>query len=113
MKKYLFLILLSIALFSCGQDRIKSSKGTLLTGNWVSTEDDKYTISIGDSLIIEFYDHEETSRLSYTREDKKLAETSIDDSTTFTYEILKLTEDTLTLIYTERGNILKFTKRTN
>jgi hypothetical protein len=94
----------------------------LIQGIWTSVDDEKSAVEfIGDKKI-DFYEDEKLSEATFkiydhlsitedSQEDKngKYLIVGVDDEV-FKYEIIDLSDKTLTLIYLPRGNILKYEK---
>jgi hypothetical protein len=90
-----------------------------LSGLWKSTEDDQSTLRFSGSEYFDYYsgDAVDQGRISFPAtcadsapggEGPFLVKTS-SDGTEYCYAIDSLTEDTLTLMYLPRGNILTYT----
>ena len=80
-----------------------------LLGVWQSLDDEKYSVEFNENKKIDFYDNEENSRQNYIIENEQMVvgEPKIDK---LIYEIVKLDDENLEMIYLERGNILRFKK---
>lgn len=111
MKKNLLLIFSLIVICqSYGQIRTRFDIKKL-NGSWVSADDKKYWITIKGKVWKEYYDNKRTATLSFTVS-KNIIKTK-DNATgeIFKYEIRKLNNTSLELIYLERGNTFRFRKR--
>lgn len=90
-----------------------------IIGSWQSISDKKYIIEISKTQIKEYYDIKEESTYKYyittfpcdssytkVKNISFLKKVSVGDVDC--YEIVSLTNDYLTLVYTSNGNILEF-----
>jgi hypothetical protein len=108
MKSLILLTLLVISVTSFAQNNPNEANMKLLSGQWESIDDKKYEIIISDS-IIEYYNKIETDAFSFKVEDNKLTKYSVNGDL-YEYEIVGLSKKYLTLMYLQRGNLLKFKK---
>ncbi|OGU55922.1 MAG: hypothetical protein A2V66_18435 [Ignavibacteria bacterium RBG_13_36_8] len=88
-----------------------------LQGKWESLEDPKYVLEIKENTKIEYYDNEVIQTKTFEILDKcksgyavsNLTGEFLDDGE-LCYKIDDVTEQTLILLYTGRGNFLRFKK---
>ncbi len=85
----------------------------MLEGKWQSTEDILFVIEIESLHRTEYYENEVTDEATIRFDGKYLYFKSKEEGETYKYEILKLTNDYLELLYLPSGKILKFRKKTN
>ena len=94
----------------------------LIQGKWISVDDEDSVIEFKDGMKIDSYSEEEVGRSEFGFYDSlNIDESSIKKETgkyllvgvggeTFEYEIVKLTDTELEMIYLARGNTLKYKK---
>jgi hypothetical protein len=110
-KVFLSFSLFLFCMISSGQDNIKNIEKKLLFGKWISDDDKQYSLSITSGEIIEYYGKEKTGLLSYKILGNLLTQTDKKEGTIFNYLIREIKPDHFTLIYLEKGNALKFTRK--
>ncbi len=109
--KYILAILFTfIITFSFGQAKTNLDLKKL-NGSWISTDDKNYHITIKDATWKDYYEKNVTTVLdlkinknNITAKDKKSGEI-------YKYEIVKLNDKQLSLIYLDRGNTLSFKRK--
>ena len=109
--KYIIIIVCNLFLLSAyGQNNLLVKKQ--LIGKWVSEDDKKAMIVFKDTLQQDFYAGELLSTHRYWIKDDSLVTKDLASGAVFNYAIMGVTEKNLTLMYLERGNLLKFRKQT-
>ncbi len=102
--------------------KLTASNYSKILGNWVSLDDERYTIQFSKGHKIDFYDDGEVAKDKFAlyREYPK-TEDSLknkrgkylfvgDGEDQLVYELKMLDEDVLEMIYLDRGNLLRFKK---
>jgi hypothetical protein len=110
MKSIFLAIIFFTSTILYGQDKIVQIDKNFLIGHWTSVDDKKYTIVVTDSTFDEYYDKEKTATFLYKLDRDKLTKTDKDDGDVYKYNIVSLTNERLTLLYLDKGNLLKFIK---
>lgn len=95
-------------IFANAQSKNEGSNSTKIIGTWVSVDDVKNQIVFTKKAKLDYYDKALVSTYSYTINGDALTATDQSDGTIYRYSVLSLTEKNLTLIYLDRGNLLKF-----
>ena len=111
MKVFLLSISLFLSLNFFGQKKIQPVTKKSLKGQWVSIDDKKYTIQISDTAIVEFYEKEKTAEFTYTLNNRKIIKTDKSDGSVYQYKVLHLTSVRLSIIYLDRGNLVRFVRK--
>ncbi len=81
----------------------------LLQGKWVSLDDADSKIEFSGAKKLDYYQDEKMSEGSFLIQDNKYLVVS-DGGNEFEYIITELSDENLTLIYTPRGNTLRYKK---
>jgi len=95
-------------------ETITIDKATMISklfGRWVSLDDEKSVIEFTDSTKIDTYNGEKMSEDIFKLNEKHLTVGAGDDL--FEYDIIEITDETLTMIYLGRGNILRYQRLDN
>lgn len=109
--KYIIIIFCNLFLLSAYGQNASSIK-TQLNGKWISEDDRQYQLAFKDSTKQDFYGGNLESTYRYwVRKDSLIAK-DIKSGEIFNYAIMGVTDKYLTLMYLERGNLLKFRKQT-
>ena len=109
MLKTLFLLVTLAAFTSVFAQQQALDKKKLL-GNWVSTEDTNYHITFTPTLQREYYGNELQAVNTYKIHGDTLVKTDKQTGAIYMYSVMGITNRNLTLLYLDRGNLLKFTK---
>ncbi|MGZ5244105.1 MAG: hypothetical protein ACXWDO_00785 [Bacteroidia bacterium] len=125
------LFLVGITLFSCNlknpdNQKLAEAKSAnrdtvqLIQGTWISVEDPRGNMQITDTKISNYYKKKLVGTDSYILSDTcKLSSQTfkngfilkVNNDDTLCYQILAITDQTLSLLYLNRGNILAYHKK--
>ena len=108
---YIFLILCNFILLS-GYGQKAASINAQLYGRWISKDDKQYQLVFKDSIKLDFYHGKLESTYRYWMKNDSLIARDVNSGDVFNYAIMGLTRDHLTLMYLQRGNLLKFGRQT-
>ena len=109
--KYIFIIFSILFLLPAYGQKTSLVKSQL-QGRWVSADDKKAVIVFKDTLQQDFYAGELLSILRYWVKNDSLVTKDLATGDVFYYAIMGMTKEHLTLMYLERGNLLKYRKQT-
>lgn len=83
-----------------------------ISGRWISEDDKQFQLVFKDSIKQDFYSGKVESTYRYWIKKDSLIAKDVSSGEVFSYAIIGITGKHLTLMYSERGNLLKFRKRT-
>src|SRR3954469_8487185 len=109
MLKTLFLVVTLAAFTTVSAQQKQPVDKKKLLGNWISTEDTNYHITFTTTLQREYYGNELQAVNTYKLHSDTLVKTDKQTGTVYTYSVTGITNKNLTLLYLDRGNLLKFT----
>jgi hypothetical protein len=90
--------------------QVNNGNSQLIKGRWISAEDKKYSVVFIDSLKMDYYKNEITSKFRYRISSDSLITEDIQTKEIYRYAIMGLSSKHLTLMYLDRGNLLTFSK---
>lgn len=111
MKFFILFVPLLLFLSGAAQPKKKASNDDNIIGTWVSVDDSKYKIVFTKASKFDYYDRQLSSSYNYTIEKDSLITKDKSDGSVYYYSITSLTKNHLTLMYLERGNLLKFKRK--
>lgn len=117
----------ALLFFYCLQINAQNKEKSHIIGKWENNEDKKYVIKIDKLKIIEYYNNKVTDTIKYdllnyscdssylnsNNEKKILFLKKYTDDDEYCYEIVSLSKDYLTLIYSGNGNVISFRRKDN
>jgi len=83
---------------------------SLLIGKWKSLDDEKYVVEFKGNKKIDYYTGKKMSEGIFSFDEAKKSLTVTDKNEIFKYSVIKLSKNTLELMYLPRGNILRYKK---
>ena len=104
------ILLLSLSVGKC-QSNTRPTNNQKLIGRWVSLEDKNYQIVFTAKTQTEYYGTKLQSTYTYRISKDSLITKDKLSGEVYNYSIMALTSKYLTLLYLERGNLLKFSKK--
>jgi hypothetical protein len=108
--RYLIVIIFSFFLFSA-YAQPKPSLMQQLEGRWISEDDKQFEVVFKGNTKQDYYGGKVESHYRYRIRKDSLIATDVNTGDVFNYSIMGLTSKSLTLMYLERGNLLKFRKK--
>lgn len=109
--KYIIVIICNFFLLSAYGQKGALIK-TQLNGKWISEDDKQYQLVFKDSIKQDLYGGKLESTYQYWIKKDSLIAKDVSSGDVFNYAIMGITDKHLTLMYLERGNLLKFRKQT-
>jgi hypothetical protein len=95
---------------SFGQQNTQAIDQTKLIGRWISMDDEKYEIIFDTASQHEYYDKDLLNEHAYKLVGNTLVLKDKRTSSVYNYSVVDLTTTRLTLLYQDRGNLLRFNK---
>jgi len=86
------------------------AKYDLLQGKWVSREDSLVSFEFDGLIEVDYYDGEYMQEFKIKIEGNYFYSTDLEENANYKYEILNLTNQSLTLMFLPSGRILKYRK---
>lgn len=108
MKFFVISVQLLFAFFVSAQAKSEGNYPIKIIGTWISVDDNKNQIVFTKAAKLDYYNKTLVTTNSYTIAGDSLAVVDKSDGSNYRYSILSLTEKNLTLMYLDRGNLLKF-----
>lgn len=103
--RFVFLaVFISAAAFGQSIDQNK------LRGHWISMEDEKYALVFDTTHQREYYEDTLLNTYTYKLKGNTLVLTDKQTAAVYNYSVIDLTATRLTLLYQDRGNLLRFNK---
>jgi major membrane immunogen (membrane-anchored lipoprotein) len=109
--KYIITIICNFFLLTAYGQKSASIK-TQLNGKWISEDDKQYQLVFKDSIKQDLYNGKLENTYHYWIKKDSLIAKDVSSGHVFNYAIMGVTENHLTLMYLERGDLLKFCKQT-
>ncbi len=109
--KTLLTIISFIILFAASAQKKNSIDLKKLDGNWISADDKRYHINIKGSAWIDYYGKEKNFSLAFTITKNIITATDNSTKEIYRYEIAKLNDKILDLVYLDRGNKISFKRK--
>lgn len=110
--KYIIVITICNFFLLSAFGQSSASINTKLKGKWISEDDKEYHLVFKDSTKQDFYAGKLESTYRYWIKKDSLIAKDMKSGDFFNYVIMSATKNHLTLMYLERGNFLKFRKKT-
>jgi hypothetical protein len=108
--RYIIVIIYSFFLLSAYGQNTTSVKQHL-RGKWISEDDKQFELVFKDSIKQDFYYGKVESTYQYWIKKDTLIAKDVSSGDVFNYAIMGITGKHLTLMYLEKGNLLKFRKQ--
>jgi hypothetical protein len=108
--KFIIAAILLLTL-SVGKCQTNASNNGKLIGRWVSLDDKNFQIVFTAKTEMEYYGTKLQSTYSYRISKDSLITKDKLSGEVYNYSIMTVTKTHLTLLYLERGNLLKFSKK--
>lgn len=94
--------------FANAQSKNEGNSSVKIIGIWVSVDDVKNQVVFTKKTKLDYYGKMLVASYSYRIAGDSLTAKDKSDGSIYRYSVLSLTEKYLTLIYLDRGNLLKF-----